>query len=617
MKRTSSRRRGLPALKPGHRTPKKRIHGHLVSLFGIAAALLVVLNVALILSPSNEVVATASENMSGWAWSDTGGWLSMNNTNAGSGGGSYGVNLNLSTDVVTGFAWSDNQGWVCFGTSCNTGSCVGATPNNTPANTTSTASIDGSNRLRGWAKFCNVSGSEGWISLNCLDTGGAGTCATSNYGPTVNFGTGVFNGYAWHGAVTTGTGWGWISFSGVSLTSGFEGTTTTCHDALDNDADGGTDCGNAPPSDDMCFQQVTLNCPAAETQCGLLGRASCCSNGLDDDDDNLIDCADAANCSADPACIPEICNNSIDDGDVDALIDCDDPECSTFPACTPAWIRSNYGSIYAQQGVSGNAPPAGETNATYCISSAGAISNFTSESGCTEASTVPINLPTGGNGYVSNIGRLDLAGILAGRYGTVVNITTSTGLLPALAGQVYVYDRDLNGNSCPSTGPAGANTAFILGAKTFTNASGSAGKGSGLLVIKGCDLIVAGNSTYGAGNVSYLRNLASFGAVVLSKYSGGVPQYGGNMYVNPSITQIVGLYFAERSLHTGSTGGTFTDLQLDAYGALVSRDLQLERRYGSPTEPAEDIVFDGRGVVNPPPGLQDITKSLPSLKDSY
>jgi len=615
MKRTSSRRRAFSLLTMGRgRGKKKRVHGHLISLFGIAAVMLMMLNIVVILIPSEKVSATASENIKGWAWSDTGGWLSFNDTNPGSGGGSYGVNMNLSTKVVNGFAWSDNQGWVCFGNSCNTNACLSGLvfPYNTPSGATSTASVSAGNEMQGWARLCNVSGDDGWISLNC-DT--APGCSGDLYGPVVNFGTGQFSGFAWHGAAGPGIGWGWIDFSGVFLTSGFEGTTPTCHDILDNDADGGTDCGNVTPPDDFCTQQVALNCPATEAQCGLLGRSNCCTNGTDDDDDDLIDCADVVDCGADASCIPEICDNEIEDADADADQDCDDAECASFPACTPSWIRSNYGSIYAKQGVGGNAPPPGQVNATYCITSAGTISNFESSIGCEESSSVPINLPSGGNGYISNIGRMDISGALAGRYGTVENIASDAAIDNPLAGKVYVYDRDTNGNTCPSNGPAGANTAFILNAKTINNASGLNGKGNGLLVIKGCDLLMEGDLTYGSGNVSYLKNLSSLGVVVLSKYVGGVPTYGGNVYVDSSVTQLVGLYFAERSLHTGSTGGT--DVRLTVYGALVSRDVQLERLYGSLTEPSEEIIFDGRGVVTPPPGLQDISKSLPSLRDTY
>lgn len=595
----SRRRRAAASATPI--TRRKRVHGHIVSLFAIAALFLTVLNVAVLLIPSEQARATSSENLEGWVWSDTGGWLSMNDTNAGAGGGTYGVNVNPTSKVVTGFGWSDNQGWMCFGSSCTVSACANGA--NTPAGSAPAASVDGSNRLRGWGMFCNLGTSSGWVSLNCLDTSPS-SCGTSNYGPTFNFTAGTSTGFAWHGA-TGGVGWGWMDFSAV-VVGNAEGDLFTCHDALDNDVDGDTDC-----DDNGCFQVEAYQCPAEETQCGWIDAVNCCSNSSDDDGDGDIDCDDS-DCSSDAVCIPEICDNEIDDGDVDTDVDCDDSECSGFAACTPAWIQSQFGNIYAQQGIGGNAPPPGYNSATYCISSAGSVSNFTSEQGCIESSSVPLSLPSGGNGYVSNIGRLDVAGILAGRYGQVFAIDDDGDLPTDLAGRVYVYDRDAHGGNCPS----GEN--FVLNAKMFNNATGPNARGSGLLVVKGCDLLISGDISYQSTGVSqYLRNLASFGAVIIAKYSGGVPVSGGNVYINPAVDDVVGLYFGEQSIHTGSTGGTFTDVQLRIYGALVGRDIQLERRYGSPTAPAEQVIFDGRGVVNPPPGTQDITRSLPTLRDTY
>jgi hypothetical protein len=449
--------------------------------------------------------------------------------------------------------------------------------------------------------FCNLGAPDGWISLNSLDA----PAPLSTYGPTVNFGTGVFSGFAWHG-VSNGSGWGWMDFSSVQMSGNSEGSLPSCQDGLDNDLDGLVDC-----ADNGCFQNPAYNCPAIETQCALLGRTNCCANGTDDDNDTDIDCDDVADCGSDPVCIPEVCDNTTDD-DGDGNIDCEDSDCDGFAACTPAWIQSQYGNIYAQEGVGGNAPPPGQANATYCISSAGAITSFTSSEGCIEASATALNLPTGGNGYVSNIGRLDVDGILSGRYGQVVNITSDAGLPSVLAGKVYLYDRDAQGGVCPS----GSN--FVLNPKTFSNAAGASGRGNGLLVVKGCDIRIVGDLNYQPTGVSeYLRNLASLGVISLAKYVGGVPTTGGNISVDPSVSQVVGLYFAERGIFTGSTGVAATDIQLDVYGGLVGREIRLERRFASPTEPAENIIFDGRGVVNPPPGLQDVTKSLPSLRDAF
>jgi hypothetical protein len=594
----------------------KRAHKHLIGLFAFAAVLLVILNIAVILTPEHQAIATTSENVMGWAWSDTGGWLSLNNTNAGSGGGSYGVNVNLSTKEVTGFAWSDSQGWVCFGSSCTVAGCANGVnaPSIVNGNAQPYAYMQGGGSsyvMRGWGMVCALGTSNGWVGFNSQDdTGGAA------YGVTLNAGN--FGGYGWHAALSSpSVGWGWMSFSGAYMapedTTGFP----ACHDLVDNNLSGSIDC-----ADSSCNHKndSAHRCPVDEASCAPWG-SNCCSNGLDDDGNGITDCADPA-CAADPVCMPEICDNGIDDN-ANGLIDCADvASCGSDPRCIPAWLKTEYGNVYASSGIAGNAPPVNQYNATYCLTTAGSITGFESTAGCKEAgSTQALSLPTGAGtgGYVSKLGRIDVSGVLSGRYGTVVSINTDADIPAVLDGKVYLYDRDAHGGACPSgeffslgVGHSPANPML------FNNAANSpTARGNGLLVIKGCKLKIVGNLAYQATGVQqYLKNLASFGVLVLSKYSGGTYQSGGEMYIDPSVNQVVGMYFVEKAIYTGSVG-TIADLPLYVYGALISRDIKLERRVGSSTEGSENVIFDGRGVANPPPGTQDITKSLPSVKDTY
>ncbi len=636
MKTTPRRRNVLPKMKQKKRVQTHRVHNHLVGLFAIAAVFILILNVALILSPTKDARATIAENVTGWAWSSTGGWASMNDINAGAGGDSYGVHIDPgpAPRKMTGFAWSSNMGWICFGETCSAHpECTGTTPQGGAPY----ANVDASNNLRGWAKICSVPDDDGWISLNCTDT--VAGCGSSNYKVSVNFISGSFSGWAFNGLSGTQNGWGWIDFSGVELSDLAEDDAISppmCTDGVDNDFDGDIDC-----ADSGCTFAEPM-CPSIETNCGLIGHVNCCRNSDDDDFDGDIDCADI-DCVADPACIPEdlqaggpaiactdgvdndydgdidcadsdcvgkqgceICDNAPLDDDGDGDVDCDDSDCSTAPECTPAWLESKYGNVYSTLGIQGNPPPPGQANATYCITTGGTITGFSSEFGCEEESEGAISLPVGTDGYVSELGRLDVNGILSGRYGTVETITNASQIDASLGGKVYLY----NGSSC--------TTPFLLPARTFMNATGSNSEGNGLLVIKGCDLRITGNLNYdGAGVTQYLRNLASFGVIVLAKYSGTTYQQGGNVYIDPGVSRVVGTIYAERSINTGSTGSRISDVQLRVYGAFVSREVKLERLYSRPTESAELITFDGRAVVNPPPGFQDVSKSLPALGDAF
>lgn len=87
-------------------------------------------------------LGSASDNLGGWVWSDTIGWISLNCLNDGTCGTSaYGVNADTGTGVLSGYAWSDNVGWVSFNSAdlsgCPSGTC--------------SARLSG-NALQGWAR---------------------------------------------------------------------------------------------------------------------------------------------------------------------------------------------------------------------------------------------------------------------------------------------------------------------------------------------------------------------------------------------------------------------------------------------------------------------------------
>ncbi len=148
------------------------------------------------------VSASTAHNVTGYAWSDTIGWISFNNTNH-TGTVSYGVNIEEDGNL-TGYAWSSNIGWIHFDPS-------GPFPSGSYS-----AKVDLSTKeLGGWARACSVftSGCSGSLSAN---TGGwdgwiSFSGSSPDYGVFVDD-NGKFQNYAWGG----GTVIGWISFSGSS-----------------------------------------------------------------------------------------------------------------------------------------------------------------------------------------------------------------------------------------------------------------------------------------------------------------------------------------------------------------------------------------------------------------
>lgn len=177
----------------------------------------------------------AAHNISGWAWSGTTGWISVNcNTDPGGcagAAGDYGLDMD-ATGNISGWAWSSQAGWICFGSTCT--GAVGAPPGGTPSapaaaadhycpGFTPCAHYDANTgKLHGWAYVISQTDGanyRGWISLNCEDLGtntsSPHSCPTSDYAVTFDEGAtqpaGEFYGYAWNGNGDS-TGNGWVQF---------------------------------------------------------------------------------------------------------------------------------------------------------------------------------------------------------------------------------------------------------------------------------------------------------------------------------------------------------------------------------------------------------------------
>lgn len=146
----------------------------------------------ILISAFYSTASAASVSVTGYAWSDTIGWIQMNPSLGG-------VTLDDVTGDLNGYAWSDNIGWVSF--DATDGTHPSAIINNI---TTCGASCV----VSGWAKAIGAdnNGWDGWIKMS--DT------VAPAYSVNLDKTTGNFSGYAWGSDVV-----GWISFSGVTLGS--------------------------------------------------------------------------------------------------------------------------------------------------------------------------------------------------------------------------------------------------------------------------------------------------------------------------------------------------------------------------------------------------------------
>ncbi|MEK7148416.1 MAG: hypothetical protein AAB770_00695 [Patescibacteria group bacterium] len=168
--------------------------------------------------------AGVSDNVSGYAWSENIGWISLNNTTDGS-AVSYGVNISPMSGigVFSGNAWNENIGWISFDRIAT------GNPPSAPFNGGggSIAEVDWSTGIvTGWARAlsacqnnlvdgsgnCTGSGAgdaaggwDGWIKLS----------GTWTNGVAINTATGIFSGFAWGGSdAVPGIGVvGWVDFA--------------------------------------------------------------------------------------------------------------------------------------------------------------------------------------------------------------------------------------------------------------------------------------------------------------------------------------------------------------------------------------------------------------------
>jgi len=622
------------------RTGGRRIFGYVAAVF--AVFLLSVVYV----SPAR---ASVSDVWQKGVWSGTTGWILMNCTQDGSCAvNNYGVTID-ATNRVTGWAWSANVGWVCFGTTCQ------GIAGNAPDGGGPTASIDPSTYdIHGWALIVNL-GSNGWISLNCAEMG----CAS--YKVNADLGTGTVTGFGWNGN-SDGSGVGWIDFSpsriaskelncsdgfdndsdgfadcadsdclgkpgpamcGIPYVCGPENDLTTCQDSCDNDGDLAVDCSDAS----TCTGVAANGCPAVETACTT---GNCCGNGIDDDHDGLFDCADSdcfgiGSCPADEAHIASCgdpitcCSDEINNDLLDPGMDCADASCVPIctgicrnppgqkcifdrqcapgplgldPLCNPTifpWLESFLNDIYGGGGIqSTHTPPQSKFNATFCLISTDTsqIINFTSEL-CASPLGAALTVPSTPS-YKTTLGRIDLAGIIAGKYGPVTHISGDTADIPGsgvLDGRIWVIDGNLT----------------ISNPATLTSLDGRSG--GGLVVVRG-DLFVNANVDYAAGPVVSLSNLASLGWVVVKNPAG----LGGNVSISPTVTSFSGLVFAENTFDSGAG-----IVGLTVHGPILAKTFQFSRAATSATQGSESVIFDSRSNLNPPPGLADVAKSLPTI----
>ncbi|MFC1749052.1 hypothetical protein ACFL2V_09630, partial [Pseudomonadota bacterium] len=147
-----------------------------------------------------------------------------------------------------------------------------------------------------------------------------------------------------------------------------------------------------------------------------------------------------------------------------------------------------------------------------------------------------------------------------------------------------------------------------------TNLIWNDGKGAKTIIVENGDLIINKNIEYGAclpPSACTVNDIASLAFIVLN----------GNVYVDPSVETMAGVYFVQEGDDEGTTGNLYSGspssndqqsfVSLKVFGSIYGdiEPLFKNRIFaGDPREEEGGIVirFDERVILNTPPGLSDI-----------
>ncbi len=272
------------------------------------------------------------------------------------------------------------------------------------------------------------------------------------------------------------------------------------------------------------------------------------------------------------------------------------------------WLETKYGSIYGRGNVGTPdtaTAPQGSYNASYCILASGNIVNLISQDPtCVTPAYRNLGFPNVSQKYKTITGIIDFDRILKGDQIVYQNQDVDAALPKTLGGKVYYFNA------------VGVNSYTIDSPMTFYNARNLQSSGAGTVVVNG-DLYINSNLYYEGNPVSgQIENLASIAWIVK-----------GDVIISPGVSNLVGNFIALGKSGVAcpaATCGHFktgddsaSPRQLVVNGLVMAKKFSFERFYKAAGKSAEKIIYDGRVIVNTPPGLEDLAKGLPIWREAY
>lgn len=643
----------------GSRWERKDSNNDEQPLYGVAAASLTQVRAV---GDRSTIIVSTPGNIFGWLWFggsngdnslDSLGWASGSCANqdwCDTAGFAYGIQVARSgTNIgaISGYAWLGAADPAAYKVGdCAGGGVCGSNPSVSCSNDTECACSRN-------PKACQASG---WLSFNKLATDGvateSGTPPAEPYSGAEPYlarydpGTGKISGWARLLSLKADSG-GWIKLRGDEITASTAGPYGECKNCL------GADCS-------ICNEAVVGGQRTVVSCNTCTGCTQRCQNNL-----NTI-CTEDADCVSPDTCLDAYyCDScltcdryglSIDEstgkvtgygwsGNQTGGSELGWVDFSRSNYYSQAWLQTNFGDIYAQGDIGSTTtpnPPSGKCNAFYLLSAAGTIQNF-----CTKAGTIadpgpigtgsdrpfsqqnydPLYFPYASSDYTNILGRLDIDGLIdpvgatdRNKYGQTVETVGAPGQTTILAdlgwctntaikldNKVYHIQGDLDLSPCEYQP---GETMYQLD----ISAGSPSGNDSGTIVVDG-KLNININMSYidSGGTLRDISELPSLGVIVQD-----------TMVIGQDVNNLVGSYLVLGPVPvTASPGIEITnsvqESPFQAHGLFVARSFKFGRTYrGTLLDPlpAESITYDGRVVANPPPGFRDLSKALPTLRET-
>ncbi|MFA6524747.1 MAG: hypothetical protein WCT33_00575 [Patescibacteria group bacterium] len=552
----------------------------------------------------------------------------------------FGVNIDFATNNVSGYAWAGGHlandqlppstyenvttglGWISFD------------PVDTDVNLASGA-------LEGYAWIGNTDKLDvlydtniGWIALNCntAGAGGANVCATSDFKVSVDSVSGNVSGYAWIGESSDGNPIGWIDFDPNPYPESPDYSAKVFLDSATAAADSN---GNYQLGDVVGWARlISLQKEGAKGHFENWGWVKMHATDDDTVDYGVSMSIDTGEFDGDgwsgggTECIGLTCyNESVGLGWISFS---DYTGVSQLPPTYVApFLQTVQGDVYSKEGVGSgeifNLPTSPLTaglfyNSTFLIQTGGAIQRYTSESGSDylRPGYDPLVPPLATNKYTNVMGKLDLDGITSrvevlpgdfrNKFGNVVEVYPGGTLgqnlwlngLSQLQGKVYHIQGDLTVDLA---------TEIQSGLEVQNETA------SGTVVVDG-DMYIEQNITYQPTDAAdtELKDIPSVVWIVK-----------GSVHINPNVSKVAGNFVvvgeATGGSLVGGTGEFYTgagDENLVISGLVIAHELFLQRSGIGTVEDiqaAERIFYDGRIIINTPPGIGDFAEALPVVRE--